>query len=365
ALPTVTTPRGVIIAGPRDRQDRLRDEPALARLCHSVAAKLGWPVLADITGGMRYHEGRPAITGYDSFLRSEATAERLHPECALLLGRPLTSKTTNQWLLERQIPVVVAGETPTHRDPRLNNVIEVRGGLREILERLNEAIDTTTSAPGWLELWHDAESAFLDRNREDSQWWEGAIARAAVRGLPAGALLHLSSSMPVRDADGFSGPLDRAVTVTSNRGVNGIDGVIATAAGQALAWKHGPSAVLIGDVAFLHDLGSLRHAVGANLNLTVIVVNNGGGRIFDFLPIHRHPTAFETFFRTDQRAEIEPIATGLGAAYSSVARVDELSEALAQATKAPGVNVIEAVTDGTHNRATHEQFHQSVLEALP
>lgn len=356
--------RGLIVAGPRDRQDRLAEEPSIAWSAHALGQALGWPVLADVTSGTRYHEGPPPITGYDTLLRSEPFARQMRPDCALMFGRPSTSKALNQWLARERVPVVVVGEEPSHRDPGLEVRAELRGALGPSLRALAEALPAPQVDSEWLIGWREAEARFVEHNRSDRRWWEGALARRLVTELPAGALLHVSSSMPVRDVDAFAGPLQRAVTVTANRGVNGIDGVTSTAIGQARGWRHGPTVALLGDLAFLHDLGAARLAASEAVPLTVVVVNNGGGRIFDFLPIHAHSRAFDRYFVTDQGVRLETLTGGLGARFERVDDGDGFAEALARSLESGRFSVIEAVFDGDANRAEHEVFHRAVTEAI-
>ncbi len=356
--------RGLIIAGARDRQDRLQSEPAIARACHSLGRTLGWPVIADVTSGVRYHEGPSPVTGYDSLLRSERFAADHVPECALVLGRPCTSKVLNQWLVHNRVPAVVVGENPSHRDPNLNVIGELEGPLEQCLHALNETVAPATRDDEWQRAWARAEECYRHTNERDDRWWEGALARTLIGQLPAGALVHLSSSMPIRDVDAFAGPLNRAVTLTSNRGVNGIDGVVATALGQALRWNHGPALALVGDLAFLHDIGAVRLAASLDVALTVVVVNNGGGRIFDFLPIHSHPSAFDRYFLTNQDAALGPIVQGFGGHWERASGRVEFVDALERCVERGRFSVLEAVFDGDQNRAAHERFHQAVVEGL-
>lgn len=353
------TKRGLIVVGARSRQDQLAAEPAFSRACHQLANKIGWPILTDITSGARFasSESSVHITGFDTLLRFERFASEL-PDRVLILGRPPTSKVLNLWLTQNEVPAVILSHRPDHRDPMLCVETEIAANPRAVLPSL----DTSPNIE-WQEHWSRGEHAYRAVLEGLDDWWEGPLARMVAHSVPDGGLLHLSSSMPIRDADGFSGPLRRPLTVTSNRGVNGIDGIIATAAGQAIGWQS-PVTLLIGDLAFLHDLGSLRDAVSREVALTLVVVNNGGGHIFDFLPIANHPDAFERYFLTPQHPNIRSLAEGTGARHTLVSDLDALRAALLASHERPGVDVIEARVDGGENRPRHEAFYRRVHEEL-
>ena len=140
---------------------------------------------------------------------------------------------------------------------------------------------------------------------------EPAVARAVVAGLPEDAVLLAASSMPVRDVEWYSAPRDR-VTVLSNRGVNGIDGVLSTAIGVALG-RRGPTLALVGDLAFLYDAGALLWSTRRELALTIVVVDNNGGGIFSFLPqaAALPEGQFERYWGTPHGGDVAAIAARL------------------------------------------------------
>ena len=167
----------------------------------------------------------------------------------------------------------------------------------------------------------DAWLAALDEPFEGAPW--PALAEA----LPDGAILWAGSSMPVRDLDAWLPSTDRAITVRSNRGANGIDGVVSTALGSA-AVADGPVALVVGDVSFLHDLNALVAARLHGLSATIVLVNNDGGGIFSFLPQAQPgaavpgsglPEHYEELFGTPHGIDVGPIVTALGGEHRLVA----------------------------------------------
>ena len=143
---------------------------------------------------------------------------------------------------------------------------------------------------------------------ESSGLTEPGVARDVMAALPEGSSLVLSSSMPVRDVEWFAAPR-AGVDVYSNRGANGIDGVVSTAVGVALATRR-PTTVLIGDVAVLHDTNGMLMASSRDIDLTIVVVDNDGGGIFSFLPqaTSLPPDTFERLFGTPHGVDLIALA---------------------------------------------------------
>jgi 2-succinyl-5-enolpyruvyl-6-hydroxy-3-cyclohexene-1-carboxylate synthase len=171
---------------------------------------------------------------------------------------------------------------------------------------------------------------------------EPVVAAEVVAGLPAGALLVVGSSKPVRDL--FRAGTHGA-TVLANRGVAGIDGMVSTALGAALAHASGPSYALVGDLTFLHDATAL--VLGPDEprpDLTVVVVNNDGGAIFGLLEqgADEHRGAFERVFGTPHGTDLRALCAATGTCFASVRTREELRTALAPGQ---GVRVVEVRTD--------------------
>jgi 2-succinyl-5-enolpyruvyl-6-hydroxy-3-cyclohexene-1-carboxylate synthase len=189
------------------------------------------------------------------------------------------------------------------------------------------------------------------------------VARAVVADLPAGGVLMASSSMPVRDVEWYGAPREKLI-VLSNRGSNGIDGVLSTAIGAALG-AGAPTAALVGDLAFLYDAGALLGSGRRQLALTVVVVDNNGGGIFSFLPqAAALPEAqFERYWGTPHDADLATIAAAYGAEVMRLSDRDALGGLLAGAAR-PGIRVGIVSSDRAANVAAHERVHRAVAEAV-
>lgn len=184
-----------------------------------------------------------------------------------------------------------------------------------------------------------------------------------LRAMPEGAALVVGSSMPVRDIDTFGGAQPRALRLFSNRGANGIDGVVATALGVAAALD-APTYLLIGDLSFLHDIGALQIAARHRLDLCIVVPNNDGGGIFSYLPQARLTDAFEPFFGTPHGLSLEPAVRMCGGTHVTVDHLDGLDATLRSFDRGSGLRVIELPTDRAYNVERHRRIVSDVAARL-
>jgi 2-succinyl-5-enolpyruvyl-6-hydroxy-3-cyclohexene-1-carboxylate synthase len=165
--------------------------------------------------------------------------------------------------------------------------------------------------------------------------------------------------MPIRDVETFFPARPDPPRVLSNRGANGIDGTVSTAFGVAAA-SDGPTALLIGDVALQHDVGGLIAAPRLNLELKIVLLDNGGGGIFDFLPVSREGEDFERHVATPHGLDFAHAAALYGLSYSTAATPDELNRALAT----DGAALIHVRTDRAENVALHRRLWEAVRAAV-
>ena len=336
---------------------------------HAAAAALGWPVVAE-PRSPAWCPADTLVPHLDAVLRSPRAVDLLRPEVIVRLGPPGASRVVNEWLAGAGAVEVVAG-APGWSDPSATAAIVV-DQAGPLVAALDAAAAGATPPSGWLDCWlavAGAARAAADgelgavASAADGQT-EPAIARAVVRGVGAGTTLVVSSSMPIRDVERYAVPR-REVRVVANRGANGIDGVVSTAVGVA-AGSGSPAALLIGDVAFLHDSNGLLGAAGRGIDLVCVVVDNDGGGIFSFLPQARALAAdrFEALFGTPHGLDL----VGLAAAYGVRARRldprEDVTGAVAEAAAEGGVQVLVVRTDRTANVEAHRRVDDAVAAAV-
>ncbi len=369
--------RGVIVAG------------AGAGDPHAVLAlsdALGWPVLADARSGCRVrHDGVVAAAG--ALLRVDDFAES-RPDVIIRLGDPWVSKTVAAWL-DR---TAADGATQVLVDPHwswpdpgrhVDVVVRARptGWCRSMADVAVSAgpPGTTEWRSGWAAGEARAQAAIDSWCQRRRELTEPGLARAVTRAVAAGGgggvgaapenagsvSLFVSSSMPVRDVECYGPVTETAPPVFANRGASGIDGVVSSAMGVALA--SGPTVALVGDLAFLHDLTALVRPAGPEANCVVVVVDNGGGGIFSFLPTAAAVDAelFERLFATPQTVNVASAARGLGAVVEEVDDRDGATRAVERGLTRSGVSVVRAVVGDHHrNVELHEELNAAVVSAV-
>ncbi|AGP52360.1 2-succinyl-5-enolpyruvyl-6-hydroxy-3-cyclohexene-1-carboxylic-acid synthase [Streptomyces rapamycinicus] len=335
---------------------------------HEAAAALGWPVLADPRSGART-PGPGTVAAADAVLRGPHARDRLCPEVVVHLGERWASRAVADWLRQPGIRHVLVDPDWRWRDPDRLAATVLRTDPTALCRAVAEAVPEPLAGPEWRTAWTSAEAtaqaAMADALDGRADLTEPRVARTLFDALPAEATLVVGSSMPVRDLEWFAAPRHRPPAVLANRGVNGIDGTIATALGVAAA--RGPVAVLLGDLTFLHDAGALLGAAEApDVSCTLVVVDNHGGGIFSFLPqASRLPEdTFELLFGTPQAADVCAVAAAYGVGVVRVADEGELRSALKERVGSPGVSMIHLCTDRAANVAVHDRAHRTVARAL-
>jgi 2-succinyl-5-enolpyruvyl-6-hydroxy-3-cyclohexene-1-carboxylate synthase len=189
------------------------------------------------------------------------------------------------------------------------------------------------------------------------------VAAELATALPPGATLVVASSMPVRDVETFAPARDDPPRVLANRGANGIDGTVSTAFGVAAA-DDGPTVLLIGDVALAHDVGGLLAARRLGLPLVVVVLNNDGGGIFEFLPVAQERDAFEEHVATPHGLDLAHAAALYGCVLERPTDLAGLRAAVDAALGRAAVTLVEVRTDRAANLALHRRATAAALDAL-
>ena len=360
-------PRGLIVAG--RQPDGSLGEPVV-----KLAAACGYPILAEPTSQLRWgpHDRDRLVGAYDAIARTRP--EGLAPELIIRIGDMPTSKALRQWLASVEgLRQLVIDPDANWKEPSRRAETVLRADPATVATELSARLAPTGTplvsaragdgpADAWVRGWLQADRAVreavetelagLDSLSEPGVW--PALAAA----LADGDQVFAASSMPVRDLEAFM-PSGRArVRFLSNRGANGIDGLTSTAAGASVAG--GRTWAVLGDLALLHDLGGLAAARGAP-DLRLIVIDNGGGGIFHFLPQADvlGDEEFEAVLGTPSGLDIARVAEPHGLPAAVPASPAELEAELRGDSR-----LIVVRTDRDRNRELHRRLTERATAAL-
>jgi 2-succinyl-5-enolpyruvyl-6-hydroxy-3-cyclohexene-1-carboxylate synthase len=311
--------RGVLVVG-RPPAGRALDPQAVTAL----GSRLGWPVFADPLSGCRVPG---TIAAADAIVRTHPP----RPECVVLLGSPWLSRPLGDYLAAAAgegARVVAVDPWGEWADPQ--RIVTERHRCR-IEPWLAAATAAAPVDPAWLTSWLAREERAQDAITRvlGDELNEPQVARSIHRwAARSGATLVTSASMPIRDLECYAAPEQAPPRVLANRGANGIDGVVSTAFGVAAADPDTPTVALLGDLALLHDVSALVNV--PRVPCTLVVVDNGGGGIFSFLPQAGavEPARFEQLFGTPPASDVVHVARGFGLPSEDVASLPELERAL-------------------------------------
>jgi 2-succinyl-5-enolpyruvyl-6-hydroxy-3-cyclohexene-1-carboxylate synthase len=361
--------RGLLVAGPApiDRAEpgaagagvaatAAEDAGPYAAAVAALARATGFPVLAEATSQLRW-TGAPAMAGlcsaFDLILRGPRRGGLAEPPDLIVeIGAPPTSSAWARYAAEhrsvRRIVIAPHGWPDPHASASLLVAAAPGPTAARVAALLDGSIAAAGAASGWSEAWREADRrarACLERASAGAAGTgEHAAVAAAVGALPDGSILMLGNSLPVRVADAACPAAARRIDVLHQRGACGIDGLIAGAAGAASAARR-PTALLLGDVSFAHDVSGLVAARLAGAPLALVVVDNGGGRIFEQLPVANAPGGAELlqrFFLTPQRLDVAAAAGAFGVAYRRAASPAEVAAAVRESLADAGATVVHA-----------------------
>ncbi|MGM3306469.1 2-succinyl-5-enolpyruvyl-6-hydroxy-3-cyclohexene-1-carboxylic-acid synthase [Anabaena sp. WFMT] len=350
--------RGIIIAGvaqPKQPQEYCR---AIAHLSQT----LNWPVLAEGLSPVRnYADFNPyLISTYDIILRSQQLAEVLIPKIVIQIGEMPTSKELRNWLISTKPQRWVIDSCSQNLDPLHGKTTHLRISIEDI-GRLKDEEMRKCGENKYLEEWCQAEIKV--RNNIDQTFKnideliESKIAWLICQYLPPGTPFFISNSMPVRDVEFFWKPNNLRIKPYFNRGANGIDGTLSTALGVAHIQQS--SVMLTGDLALLHDTNGFLISKKFLGHLTIILINNNGGGIFELLPIAKFDPLFEKFFATPQDIDFSLLCATYGVQHEFISSWKQLQERL-QMLPEIGIRVLEVRT----NRKLDAQWRKDNLARL-
>lgn len=337
--------RGIIIAGPAQPYDPEQYCVAIAQL----AQTLGWPVLAEGLSPLRNWADCNSllISTYDLLLRNQTVANQFRPQQVICIGELPTSKVLRTWLTQGRLQTWIIDATDHNMDPLHGLSIPVRISVEGLIASIpafkkENFQQPTEYAKSWLSVDQSVRTLINQTMQTQAELTESKIAWLLSQVLPPNTPLFIANSMPVRDMESFWQPGSLHMQPYFNRGANGIDGTLSTALG--MSHRQQSSVLLTGDLALLHDTNGFLLRNHWQGHLTIILINNGGGGIFQMLPISAFEPPFEQFFRTPQQIDFEHLAATYQVAWERIESWAHLQQALKPLPES-GLRILEVFCD--------------------
>ena len=352
--------RILILAGPQIDIDE-------AEMIRSFGEALQAPILADPLSNVRrcYNSADNqsnkeeidtndvVISTYDALLAGKALWHELKPDCVIQFGQIVVSKRVQQMIASwTDVEYIEVNPTMDSMNPTGKTTMHMQASI----DVFTNLYGVKNDSPAYLGKWQHLETAGkqkLGTAIEEPSCFEGRTIRELQQHISDNAQVLIANSMSVRDFDYFWFSGESRAVLYGNRGVNGIDGTISTALGLAVNGR--PTYLVTGDLSLFHDLNGLAVAKTHNLNLTIILHNNDGGGIFEYLP-QKGTKHFDYLFSTSQGLDYSGAAKLYGCGYSKISSPDELSSVLAKIGQESGVHIIEIPTNREYSRELHKKY---------
>ena len=350
----------LILAGPQI-------DVAEAKSILSFATTLQAPILADPLSNVRrcYNSdsnrsekecidtNNVVISTYDAFLADKELWPILKPDCIIQFGQIVVSKRVQQMIASwTDVEYIEVNPTMDSMNPTGKTTTHMQASI----DVFTNLYGVQNDSHAYLGKWQHLETAgkeTLGTAIEEPSCFEGRTIRELQQYISDNAQVLVANSMTIRDFDYFWFSGESKATLYGNRGVNGIDGTISTVLG--LATNGLPTYLVTGDLSLFHDLNGLAVAKTHNLNLTIILHNNDGGGIFEYLP-QKGTKHFDYLFSTSQGLDYSGAAKLYGCGYTKIASPDELSAILAKVSSESGVHIIEIPTNREYSRQLHKKY---------
>ena len=339
--------RILILAGPQIDVDE-------ADMIRSFGEALQAPILADPLSNVRgCGTSKVVISTYDALLAGQPLWYELKPDCVIQFGQIVVSKRVQQMIASwTDVEYIEVNSTMDSMNPTGKTTMHVQASI----DVFTHVYGKNNNSDTYLNIWRRLDQAGkkqLSSTIDEPHCFEGRTIRELQKQIPEDGQIFVANSMTIRDFDYFWFSGESKAVLYGNRGVNGIDGTISTALGLAANGR--PTYLVTGDLSLFHDLNGLAVAKTHNLNLTIILHNNDGGGIFEYLP-QKGTKHFDYLFSTSQGLDYSGAAKLYGCGYTKISSPDELSSVLANVSQETGVHIIEIPTNREYSRELHKKY---------
>lgn len=350
------TKKGIIIVGELALGTDLKN-------LWSFIRKVKWPVLVESLSNLRSNIPEDCvqyiISTYDALLKNSNFKKKVEVETVIRFGAQPVSKFLSIFLTETTPNYyIVIDEDPMFRDSTAVSTHFIHATIGNWLDELDGQSELDEQ---YLEEWQQNQEIAIKNIKRyvEKESDEGAVVRKILEQLPDSSDLFVSSSMPIRDIDTFLTPTSKDIQIFANRGANGIDGVMSTALGFSQGRVNREMFLLIGDLAFLHDVNALIATRYQTCKITIVVLNNDGGGIFSYLSQSTVKEYYEDLFGTPTALQFKEVADMYDMEYIRVENLLQLDKIFETSSRNP-LRLVEVMTDRTENVKAHRRLWEEI-----
>lgn len=332
--------------------------------------KFGFPVYADGSSSIRFgnHRKENIIENFTALVRTSDFQSKYDPEVIIQFGSAPTANVLLEFFKNSKAEKILCNEYGDLNDPSLTAKTIIRMNPENFCEAIINAFPAQTkTSTEWLDDWRAMNmiAGILKSETIDEAAFpfEGRIAREVITSLPEKSNLFISNSLPIRDTDFFATPLNKRLSIFTNRGASGIDGINSTALGIAKTSKV-PTFLIVGDLAFFHDMNGLHNSVKYKIPLTVILINNSGGGIFESLPISEYRDVMKENFLTPLSINFKKFVEAYGGKHVKIKSWNHLGKELKLSPASRSLTVLEVKTDAIKSKLQRQKYWSAVAKQI-
>jgi len=335
------------------------------KLLDEFSKKYNIPMFADANSGLRFLKKKLSnlISNYEALVRSENLAVKFKPKSVIHFGRNLTSQSLEEFIIKSKAKRFVVNEFGDRFDTTKRAKLIKSEPEKFILQILQSNLNNAS-----LEILDYLKSVDMKIDDTKNKIFRKSLNEVNIilellDKIPVRSNLFIGNSLPVRDLDFFSSAIEKEINIFQNRGASGIDGIISSSLGIAVESKQ-PTYLAIGDLSFYYDLNSLLVAKQFDIPLKIILINNNGGAIFNYLPIARQKEIFNKYFLTPLNFNVKKLSESFGINYKLVKSLYEFKKSLSDANKTNSCLILELRTDSLFTKSLKEKFWNSTNKIL-
>jgi 2-succinyl-5-enolpyruvyl-6-hydroxy-3-cyclohexene-1-carboxylate synthase len=306
------------------------------------------------------------IDNFTAIVRSDNFKEKYDPDIIIQFGGTPTSNVVLEFFKNSKAEKVLVNEFGDRNDPSFTSktilTVKPEEFCRIIIQHIREKRKSAW-LNSFMKMNQFASSLKKEFIEDVPQIHEGKIISELIEQLPQKCNLMISNSLPIRDIDFFAGLTRKQIHAYSNRGASGIDGITSTALGIASASKE-PTILLTGDLAFFHDMNGLHNSYKYKIPLTIILINNGGGGIFESLPISEYSEFFKEHFLTPLNLDFKKFVEGYKGTFLRITGWNEFRIQLRRAVKSNRLTVLEVKTNAVKSRLYRQKYWFAVADKI-